>query len=479
MAGFLIMANKYDYLARNTIIFAISTFGTKLISFLLVPFYTNVLSTKDYGTADIIATTSNLLIFAVTICIADSVMRFSMDGKERRYGVFRYGIEVMLWGCCLAGIGIGVFAFFNPTNWKVAYYILLYLTLISTAFQQLVMYYLRAIGRVVSVAVIGVITTLITVICNFVFLLGFKLGVEGYLLSFIVGCMFSVTAGFIDIYIHEKECFTQLCDENTKKMMVRYSLPLIVNGLAWWINGSIDRYFIILFKGVTVNGIYAVSSKISTIIIVVNQIFGQAWSLSAIQEYYKEDKEVFYSQIYKLYNAIITITCSLLIILNIPLARLMYANDFFEAWKYSAILVISTLFSALCSFLGSIFIAVKNSKTLAASVVVAAIVNIVLNTILIPVMGATGAAIATVISFAFMWLMRFKTVKSYMRLKVNLIKDLIVYVLLIVQMILGKQINHVYGGQALICVLIVFLYRNEFLKFLKRINRMLTHTKVE
>ncbi len=470
------MANKYEYLAKNTIIFAVSTFGTKLISFLLVPFYTNVLSTAEYGTADVISTTSNLLIFIATICIADSVMRFSIESANARYGVFRFGLDVMLFGCFLCGIGVVIFGYYNPVKWEREYYLLLYLTLISTAFSQLTSYYLRAIGRVLSVATIGVMTTLITVICNFVMLLGLRLGVVGYMMSFVIGSSFATIMGFIGIFRYDKNCFSQLCDNKTRKAMIQYSIPLIFNGLAWWINGSLDRYFIVYFKGTTVNGIYAVSYKISTIIIIVNSIFGQAWSLSAIQEFKNEDKERFYSQVYKMYNLLIVITCSILVLCNIPLARVLFAKDFFVAWEYSAILVISTLFSALSSFLGSIFIAVKNSKTLAISVAVAAIVNIILNATLIPYFSATGAAVATVISFISMWLMRYKLASRYLKLKITLLKDLIAYGLLIFQVILGNHDNHFYAFQVLIVLLILFFYRDEMKKLLEK-GKQIVHQR--
>mgnify|MGYP000054919447 FL=1 len=54
--------SKYHDLSRNTLLFTISSFGSKIISFLLVPLYTHVLSTTDYGTVDLMTTTVQLLI---------------------------------------------------------------------------------------------------------------------------------------------------------------------------------------------------------------------------------------------------------------------------------------------------------------------------------------------------------------------------------------------------------------------------------
>ena len=54
--------SKYKNLSMNTLLFTISSFGAKIISFLLVPIYTSVLSTKDYGNVDLVSTTVQLLI---------------------------------------------------------------------------------------------------------------------------------------------------------------------------------------------------------------------------------------------------------------------------------------------------------------------------------------------------------------------------------------------------------------------------------
>ena len=75
--------NKYGYLAKNTLLFTVSSFSSKILSFLLVPLYTNVLSTADYGIADIVSTTSTLLTFVVSLNISESVLRFAIDNNDQ------------------------------------------------------------------------------------------------------------------------------------------------------------------------------------------------------------------------------------------------------------------------------------------------------------------------------------------------------------------------------------------------------------
>ena len=76
------MKEKYKYLTKNVLIFAVSSFGTKFLSFLLVPFYTSVLTTAEYGIADIITTTATLMMYICTVNIADAVLRFAIERKK-------------------------------------------------------------------------------------------------------------------------------------------------------------------------------------------------------------------------------------------------------------------------------------------------------------------------------------------------------------------------------------------------------------
>lgn len=465
------MGNQYKYLAKNTVIFAVSSFAPKLLAFLLIPLYTRVLSEAEYGTADLISTTSNLLIFVATICIADAVLRFAMDGKESGTGVFRYGLKVELIGLAITGVALVPVAVLNPFHWDPALYVYLFLTLCASALNQLIAGYLRAIDRVMAAAVMGILVTAVAAVCSLVLLLWAGMGLDGYLISFIAGWLVSSLFGFAVILRHDRECLSQICSVETRKRMVLYALPLILNGLAWWINGSLDRYFIIGFCGAAANGLYAAASKVPTILASVSQVFSQAWNLSAIREYDRDDKTGFFRNIYALYNFILVAGCSLLVLINIPLAGILFGRE------YASVLTVSAVFSALSGFLGGIFAAVRNSKAFAASTVAAAALNALLNAVLVPVYGALGAAMATAGSFFCIWLIRYLCTARYIKLNTNPIRDLAAYGLLVLQVVLEHAGDHFYILQSCVFILILLLYRKELKTVLKNAGRILGRTR--
>ena len=467
------MASKYSYLAKNTILFTISSFGSKILAFLLVPFYTNILSTEEYGTADLVTTTSSLLVFVVTITIADAVLRFAIDGTEKRKGVFGFGLRVVLFGSGITGLILFALSMINPFQWDRSLYLFLFLTIFTSGLNQLISNYLRAIDRIPAVAIMGIMVTFFTIACNLILLLVFKTGVVGYLISFVMGYTLSTIYGLIIIIRHDRKSIREICDRETRKSMVMYSLPLIFNGVAWWMNNSLDRYFIIYFCGVATNGLYAVASKIPTIISMVSQIFIQAWNLSAIKEFDQEDKEGFFSNIYCLYNFVLVASCSVLILLNIPLARILFSRDFFIAWEYSSVLVLTAVFAALSGYFGSVFVAIKNSKIFAVSTLIAAAINALLNWILIPKYGALGGAVATAISFFVVWMVRYICASRYIKMKVYIYRDLITYVLLIIQIVLEHMDGHGYIWQGFILVAILLMYNKQIIQIFWKIRGLM------
>ena len=119
----------------------------------------------------------------------------------------------------------------------------------------------------------------------------------------------------------------------TLSSMHRYSFPLIANNLAWWVNNASDRYMVTWICDVAQNGIYSVAYKIPSILSILQSIFQQAWTLSAVKDYNSEDRNAYFTKVYNMLNFILVMGCSGLIMLDKILAGFLYANEFYAAWK--------------------------------------------------------------------------------------------------------------------------------------------------
>ena len=215
--------------------------------------------------------------------------------------------------------------------------------------------------------------------------------------------------------------------------MLRFSEPLMLNNISWWVNGVSNRYVITWLCGVAANGIYAVSYKIPSILVMLQGIFSQAWTLSAVKDFDKDDKNGFFSKMYSSYNVSMVLACSILIIASRIMAKFLYQGEFFEAWKYVPFLLISAIFGALSGYVGGIFAAVKDTKIFGQTSILGAVVNLALTIVLVWKIGVIGAAISALVSNAVIWAIRIRVVKRYINMKLNLLVDIISYLLLCIQ----------------------------------------------
>ncbi len=448
--------SKGRLFSKNILLFSISALIPKILSFLLVPFYTGILTTSEYGLIDIITTTVSLCLPLFTINVAEGVMRFTLDDKgSASYLIF--GSKITIVGDLLAIIILLILRKLPFLQKIDLYWHWIPLILLANSFYNLFQFYLRAIDKTGLMVLSSCINSLVMLVSNIVFLTILKSGINGFLGSIFLGLFVAIIVMLLGV--DKKNIITRnvALDNSIKKNILRYCIPTVFTLLAWWINSSLDRYFVINMCGEGENGTYSMAYKIPNILGVLQSIFVQAWTLSAIVEFDKDDKDGFFGKTYDTYNGLMLISCSLIMILNIPLSKILYSNDFYEAWKYVPILLVSSLFSALNGYIGSIFSAVKDTKTCAISTIISAIINIVLNALLIPIYGVYGAAIATLISYVCAWLIRFIVSKKYIHMQIHFYRELLGYFLVIIHMILAIKLSHMYIIQLVIILAEMFV----------------------
>ena len=403
------MDGKYKYLLKNLGLMTISSFASKILSFILVPLYTAALTTDEYGTYDIYTTTAFLLIPLLSVCISDAVLRFALDKENEPNEVFSIGILFYIRACICVTILIAVnymLEIVEVLNQYPLFFLLYYyLCLISDILTQ----FARGLERISDVAISGILSSITTIFLNILFLLIIPLGIEGYFIANISA--FGITALYLFFRLHVWKYLKCHITKKLKKKMVTYSSPLILNQIGWWINNASDRYIVTWICGTAANGIYSVAYKIPSLLSVFQTIFNQAWTLSAVKEL-DEEANRFYTNIYKIYNCGMVLICSALVAADKIIARLLFANDFYEAWKYAPYLMLSVVFGSLSGLLGGIFTAAKDSKIIAKTTAVGASVNTVLNIILVYLIGPIGAAIATLISYILVWGVRLRKAKK-------------------------------------------------------------------
>lgn len=454
---------KYKHLLKNMGALSAANLLTKLIGLLIVPFYTSILTTQEYGTYDLLQTTVTLLIPILTLNMGEGVVRFAIENESHADQPLRISIKYYVAGLLGLLVIISINNRMRLIGFLVDYSAEFMYLYVTAALLGIIINYARGIERVKDVAMSGILGALATMCLNLLLLLYYKKGLKGYLYATIIGSAVQI------IYLTYKTSIVARIRKNSRdslveKEMLAYSAPLILNSTSWWINNAADRYIITAIQGIDENGVYSMGYKIPTLLTLFNTVFNQVWILSSVKEFDNKDSDGFFTNTYRVYNAAMVIMCSGMIAVNERMAMLLFRKEFYGAYIYSPFLLISVVFGALSGYMGGVFGAVRKTKITAYTITLGAAVNIVLNVLLIKQFGTIGAAISTACSYCFVWIIRYSETKKILELRISLRRDLFCYSVLTCQAIVYLLITNVMMlliVEAFCCMIIIITYKEE------------------
>lgn len=407
--------NRNSYLIKNTIIFTLGNLGSKLITFFLIPLYTNALTTTEYGVIDLVTTVGTVAVPILTLNICESVMRFALDKDADNEKITQIGTNILLIGMV---VGFLIFPISHSFNKISQYSIFVYFYVVSLAASQLYLCDLRGKELLVYYSIGNVLHTFLIAVLNILFLLVFKEGIEGYLKACIIANAIIAIYALIIGKGYRSFSFSRV-DKKLLQRMVKYSIVLIPNSFMWWIMNSSDRIMVSSMVGIAANGIYAVSYKLPTLVSTFTTIFNQAWSYSAIREEGTEDESEYNNKIFKVLIGIVMLIGIGLVTFMKSFLSIYVAKEYYDAWKYTPFLTVGCVYLTLASFMATSYTVHKDSFGYLFSGMFGAVFNIAMNFILIPRIGVYGAAIATCISYVLVFVFRLFHTRKYIQYNIK------------------------------------------------------------
>ena len=432
--------NKYKKLAFNTVIFAIGTFGSKILVILLTNLYTKNISTDGMSDKDLLDTMILFLQPVFTFALQEYLIRFGLDNNYDKREVFTTSF-------CMTAVGmiasaavipiLGLIHFFGFIN---GYTLILIIYLSTSSLRMLFAQFVRSRDMVKLFSLDGIIATLTLFIFNVLFISYAHLGVKGsmyaVILSDFCSCVFLFIVGGLHKFIGKKYLSKELA-----KTMLKFSLPLIPTIVMWAIPSLSDRLFIRYMTseraalGAGPAGLYAVANKIPNLISMVSTIFFQAWNMSAITENESDDRSIFYEKVYSAYEAMLFIASAFLILFAKPVSSIIANSSTYSeygtVYVYTPVLIISVIFTCLNQFLGSVYSATKHTKNSFWTALIACCVNLFMNFMLIPEWGIQGASVATFLSYYICFWVRMIDARYYVPFNFSKEKSILNTVLLL------------------------------------------------
>lgn len=458
--------NVYKKLFSNTIIFAIGSFSSKILVFLLLPLYTRALNPTELGAVDLIIQIANLMIPIATLTIFESIIRFGLDKKYNNSEVFSSGLIVTIAGMLIFTV---IVPFLAQTKYIHGYGTLLYCYVFIASIKLIFAEFVRARKLVKLYAFNGILTTFSMITLNIVFLLVMKIGILGYLLAIIISDSLSIIFLFFIAEMYKFFSFKNF-NKDVAKQMLAFSIPLIPTTIMWWVTNVSDRFMVEHFLGHGANGIYAIAYKIPTIITTIYAMFNQAWNMSAITESGSKERSKFYKNVFDSNQSVMYIIAGGIMLILIPLTRVLVSDSFFISYRYAPLLILATVFTCFTSFLGSIYSAVKKTSHSFYTSFLGAGINVGLNLLLIPRFGINGASFATLVSYLIVFMARIIDVQKFSPFKILPGKIIINSALLIIMACATLYLKNLMAIPLIICfVLILLLNYSALLKSMKQV----------
>lgn len=468
--------SRYSRLLSNTLVFTVGKLLSKLLVFFMIGLYTACLSPEEYSTAELIANMANLLIPLACLGISEGIFRSAAAATGDKEAFFTNGLVVY-------GAGSVVFLalsplmsfipFFVDSAWLIACYV------VVANLHSVVSQYLCAVGRTKLFAGQGILNTALVIGFNILFLPVLDFGVTGYVLSTVLADL--VTTVFLILFTRLwRAVKLKSVSGQTIREMLKFCLPLVPTTIFWWITGVSDRYMVAWMCSDQLNGLYTVAYKIPNLLIYAVSIFDSAWKLSVSAEEDPEACREFYSRVWRIYTTVAFLGGAALMLCSRLFARILFAEDYQAAWIYIPVLTFATVFTALDTFLGSVYFTSKKTVWSMITACVGAGLNVALNFLLIPRWGAMGASIATLASYLIVCVLRLVTTRRLIPFKQEWGRGLINTLLLgalAVTVTLSEQgpvrVAAMYGIAAVIFVLILAFNIRPITELLKDAKRML------
>jgi len=419
------MFNKLKELTKDTAVYGISTMVGRFLTFLLVPFYTNVFLPAEYGVI------GNLYIF---IAIFNIFLLYGMDAAYLKFaGMSKNVDENDLFSTPYLSvflvsliISVAIILFKTP----------IYVALVVPASYYNLIYLVASILFVDSLCVIPFIklrlqrkakkfvffkltNIIVNVSLNLFLILKLKWGIEAVFVS-------NLAASFVAFLLLSPTIIKSLkfkIQINLLKKLLRFGLPYFPAGLAGMLIQGIDRPILTYLTDLRTSGIYNANYKLGIFMMLFVNMFQYAWQPFFLQNASEKNAKEIFSKVLTYFTLIaagILIVISLFIdnIVQIPIyqGHAIINPLYWSGLNIVPIILLGYMFNGMYQiFSAGIFI---KEKSIYVPIItsIGAIVNIALNFLLIPLIGITGAAFATLASYLVMAIGYFAVTQKFYKI---------------------------------------------------------------
>lgn len=451
------MGKREKSLAGNTAILIFGTLCTKGLMFIMTPFFTRWLIQEDYGIFDLLLNYVTLVIPIITLNVGEALFRFLI--KEDNEGINTLvSNTIFVDAIGLTISAIVVFLIYYLKGGSIRVIICFFLVLLAETIYNFFNMVMRGLKQMKAFAFANVIYISSMILASIVLVKMLDAGLVGILISYSIGyCVSALFMAFkssIWNYIHVRNIrFSVL------KSMLKYSMNLIPNSVAWWVMNVSDRTIVTLYMGSSYSAILAVAHKLPNL---CQNLFGKfhlSWQQSASECIDDTDRDIYFSGVL---NSLLKIMCPLvafMISLNYFFFSFVFTKEYFFGFYIMPIMLISILLYMICQFMGGIYIAKMESNKNGATTTIAMVVNLIVHFGLIKFIGLYAAVVSTFVAYCVLLAVRYIDIRKTVHIRIYK-STLICITLLVYFFIVGYAKNYLIEISNIILALFVAVLFN-------------------
>lgn len=409
--------NRGKALVKNTIIISIGTFLPKIASFITLPILTAALSKREYGTYDLINTLVSFFLPVVTLQIQSAAFRFLIDYREDEIQIKGVITNIIIFIIPVSIVSLFLLFFvllFLPMAIRILICVYFFLDILVSTARQIV----RGLANNMLYSVSAVAETLLSVI---LIIGAVKIAGKG-----LIGLLFTLVISVLAALIILITCGRILTKVDMHcvsikmiKEMLSYSWPLIPSVMSNVVLMLSDRLVITAFLGLEANAVYAVANKIPNLLFLVQNTFTYAWQENASLAFNDDNVDAYYTAIFDIVIRILAGATAMLIAITPMIFTILIRGDYAQAYTQMPILFGAMMLSIITTFIGGIYIAFKQTKSIALTTTVAAVLNLIINILLIKFIGIYAASISTFLSYLFLCIYRMRDIRQSHSIQYN------------------------------------------------------------
>jgi O-antigen/teichoic acid export membrane protein len=407
------MSEQLKQLGKHTLVYTAGIILGRIASFVMLPVYTRYLTPADYGVLELLGMTIDVIGMITGVGIVAGVFKFyseENDRAEKNAVISTAALSVAGLATATGVVGLAV----APALSKLVFgaesnplYLRLYfLVYLIQNFEYLPFLLMRAENRSVLFVTVNFAKLIVLVLLNILFLVHFQMGIVGILASNIIATT-AVATGLTGYLI--RRVGIRFSKEKFRRML-RFGSGIVPWSLASFVLVFSDRFFLNYYTNTATVGLYALAYKFAWMLTVLAYTpFETIWTAQRFEVAKQPDAQAVYARVFRYMNLVLGAIALVLCLFIRDFLSLMSSPEFLPAYRLVPLLVAAQIVFTWAAYWSTGIYISGRTKVMATGSIVLVGITLLLNYLLIPWLGAFGAAWATLGAYAarFFWTYHF------------------------------------------------------------------------